>query len=367
LSGVRISGYEVALLALPADEPLAQEPANPAARRPTVLLRLRTDGGVEGIGFTFLGAALSRALKVAVEDMAELCLGLDPLQPETLRARVVAAASGSGPAGIFTLALAAIDIALWDIRGKTAGQPLWQLLGAGGSPVSAYASGALMRELDLDAALRSSARLAEAGYTRVKMQLALPGDYRPEREVERIARIREVLGDKVQLMCDINQRWSVEQALEMGPQLREFDLCWLEDPITHDDFAGQARLLSDLSIPIATGEYVYGASGFRHLLDLALPDYVMIDPFRAGGITPWLEIAKLAHACGRPVVSHLAPEIQVHLIAAIPNGWTVEYMPWSYAMFREVPWPRSGMLELGQRPGLGLEVDDAAVARYRLS
>lgn len=364
---MKISGYEVALLGLPADEPLAREPANPAGRRPTVLLRLQTDGGIEGIGFTFLGAGLSRALKVAIEDMAELCVGHDPLQPELLRSRIFAAASGSGPAGIFTLALAAIDIALWDISGKAAGQPLWHLLGADGSPVPTYASGALMRELDLDACLRSSARLLEAGYTQVKMQLALPGEYRPEKEVERIARIREALGDEVQLMCDINQRWSVEQALEMGPRLREFDLCWLEDPIAHDDFAGQARLLSDLSIPIATGEYVYGASGFRHLLDLALPDYVMIDPFRAGGITPWLDIAKLAHACDRPVVSHLAPEIQMHLIAAIPNGWTVEYMPWSYAMFREVPWPRAGMLELGHQPGLGLEIDDAAVARYRLS
>lgn len=361
-----ISGFEVLLLGLPADEPLANEPVDRNASRPTVLLLLRTSEGVEGIGFTFLGAGLSRALKVAVEDMANLCVGLDPLEPQRIVDTIAAAARGSGPAGIFTLALAAIDIALWDIRGKVEGQPLWRMLGAERRLVPTYASGALMRELDLNAALRACERLVEAGYSQVKMQLALPGRYQIDKEVERICRVREALGSEVELMCDANQRWNVRQAIDVGRAIEEFGIGWLEDPVAHDDLSGQAEVISGLRIPIATGEFIYGLSGFQHLLATAPPDFVMIDPFRAGGITPWLKIAELAHSYERPVVSHLAPEIQVHLIAAIPNGATVEFMPWSYSMFKQVPWPKDGNLELNDEPGLGVEIDSAAVGRYKL-
>jgi L-alanine-DL-glutamate epimerase-like enolase superfamily enzyme len=363
---MKITGFEVFLLGLPADEPLGLEPANPNGKRPNVLLLLQTDAGIEGVGFTFLGAGLSRALKVAVEDMAALCVGFDPAQHDVLIAKIVAAAGGSGPAGIFTLALAAIDIALWDVRAKAAEQPLWRMLGADGSPVPTYASGALMRELDLDAILRSCGRLVAAGYKQVKMQLALPGEHRPEVEIDRIRGIREALGSDVELMCDINQRWSVQRAIDMGKSLEEFNLAWIEDPAPADDFPGQARTNAALPMPVATGEYIYGLSGFRLLLDAAPPDFVMIDPFRAGGITPWLQIAKLAETHRKPVVSHLAPEIQLHLLGAIPNGHTVEYMPWSYAMFKDVPWPKAGYLEPGPAHGLGLEPDRAAINRFQL-
>jgi len=362
-----IKGFEVYLLGLPADDPLGLEPSQSNGKRPTVLLRLHTDEGEEGIGFTFLGAGLSRALKVAVEEMGKLCVGFDVLHHDLIIAKINSVANGSGPAGIFTLALSAIDIALWDLRGKLAEQPLWQMLGAKDTLVPTYASGALMRELGTDAIQRSCDRLIKAGYKQVKMQLALPGEHKPNIEIERIRKVREVLGNDVELMCDINQRWSVQQAIEMGPLLEEFNLTWLEDPTPHDDFNGQAKILKTLDIPIATGEYIYCYSGFKQLLDAAAPDFVMIDPFRAGGITPWLKIAKLAEIFQKSVVSHLAPEIQMHLIAAIQNGYTVEYMPWSYAMFKDVPWPEFGYLKLGRAHGLGLQPDNAAIVRYQLS
>ncbi len=363
---MRISGFEVSLLGLPHDEPLAGGPSRSDARRPTVLLLLQTDNGVEGIGFTFLGAALSRALKIAVEDMAGACVGLDASRSEQIREKLLAMAGGSGPAGIFTLALAAIDIALWDIRGKVAGQPIWRLLGGAGAPVPTYASGALMRNFDNDTVLRACSRLVDAGYRRVKMQLALPGGYVRRLEVERMRLIREAIGEDVKLMCDVNQLWSVEQAIEMGNALAEFNLEWLEDPVSSDDLTGQAKVMANQPIAVATGEYIYGVAGFRQLLNTAPPDFVMIDPFRAGGMTPWLAIAEMAREYDRPVVSHLAPEVQIHLMAAIPNGHSLEYMPWSLAMFKEPPWPRDGYLHPSERPGLGLEIDSSAVSRYRV-
>jgi L-alanine-DL-glutamate epimerase-like enolase superfamily enzyme len=361
---MKISGYQVSLLKLPADEPLVGAVTGASRFRPTVLLLLQTDEGVEGLGFTFLGAGLSRALKVAVEDMAALCVGMDASQPDAIQRTLYDAAGGAGPAGIFTLALAAIDMALWDIRGKVADAPLWKLLGASGDPVPTYASGALMRELTLDAAIASAGRLAEAGYRQVKMQLALPGTTTREVEIERARRVRESLGPDIALMCDINQRWSVEEAITLGRMLEEFGFAWLEDPTAHDDLDGLARIADALAMPIAVGEYVYGLKPFEHLIAAGAVDIVMIDPFRVGGITQWLKAAALAEAHDRKVVSHLAPEVQVHLIGAVPNGMTVEFMPWSCAMFKNPPWPREGMLDMPTGPGLGLELDRDAVRRF---
>jgi L-talarate/galactarate dehydratase len=363
---MRITGHRCTLLALPADEPLAGAVARPGVTRPTVLLEIETDQGIVGTGFTFLGGGLSRALCTAVDDMAGLLTGTDPLAIEAARGRLTAAAGGAGPAGIFSLALAAIDIALWDIRGKAADMPLWRLLGASGEPVPTYASGALMRELPLDRALAAAERLVADGFREIKMQLALPSPSDPQTELDRARRIRSVVGPATRLMCDINLRWRPDEARMMGAFLEEVGFFWIEDITPATDPAVLGRLAARLATPLAVGEYLYGLGEFRALLAAGGADIVMIDPFRAGGITGWLRVAALADAFGLPVVSHLAPEIQLHLIPAIPNGLTVEFMPWSVAMFDEVSWPRQGMLEMPSAPGLGLTPDRRAIDRYRV-
>ncbi len=136
----------------------------------------------------------------------------DALRIEQIHAKLHAAANYSGPAGLFTLALSAIDMALWDIKGKALGQPLWKLLGGARERVPTYASGALMRGLTLDQSIESAGRLAARGWREVKMQLALPGETSPEREVERARRVRDALDPKIKLMADINQRWRPEHA-----------------------------------------------------------------------------------------------------------------------------------------------------------
>ena len=358
----RISTWAVAL---PADEPLADAVENPDATRPTVALELETSSGIIGIGVTFLGGPLTRTLRRAVQQLGELILGRDAADIDAIVAYLHRLAGGSGPAGIFTLALSAIEIALWDIKGKAESQPLWRLAGADGSPVPAYASGAMMRGIDTDRAVSSARRLVENGFTAMKFQLALDGGT-PETEELRARLIREAVGPDIQLMCDANQRWDYETALDVGRRLEAYDLAWIEDPIAHDDQAGLARLASALKTPIAAGEYLYGLSSFRHLIAAQGLDIVMIDPFRAGGIGRWLEIARLADRHGLRAVSHLAPEIQLHLINAVPNGWTVEYMPWFNSLYEEVAWPKKGYLEMPQRPGLGVSFDRAALKRFEL-
>jgi L-alanine-DL-glutamate epimerase-like enolase superfamily enzyme len=362
---MQITGFDARIVNLPAEEPLAGALASAGGVRPTVLLLLRTDAGIEGIGFTFFGAGLTPALHKAVEGLAELCVGLDPLCALDVRRRLAAAAGGAGPGGVFTLALAAIDIALWDIKGKALDLPLWKLLGGSGESVPTYASGAMMRELPLDAAIAAAGRLVELGFREMKMQLALPGASLPSAEVERARLIRERVGRDIRLMCDINQRWRVDQAISIGRRLEEVEFFWLEDVVAHDDFAGMARVAEALATPLAAGEYVYGLAPFRHMLEAGSVDIVMIDPFRVGGITQWLKVAAMAEAFNFPVVSHLAPEIQVHLVGAIANGLTVEYMPWSVRLFEDVPHPSQGLLAMPQGPGLGLSIDRTSVERFR--
>lgn len=361
---MKIASFEVEAVGLPNDDPLTTPPD---FLRTAVTLRLRTADGIEGIGVTFYGACLTGALKLAVGELAALTVGEDPLRQEGIARKLHDAASCSGPAGIFLLAVAAIDLALWDIRGKAAGQPLWQLLGSGRTRVPAYASTMLRREAPLDQLEKTARRLVEAGYREMKMQLALPGDGSPRRELDYARRVRDAVGPDVTLMCDINQRWRVEQAIDLGRRLEEVGFAWLEDVTAHDDYAGLARVAAALATPVCGGECLYGITPFRHMLEARSVDIVMIDLWRVGGITPWLKIAGMAQAFNLPVVSHLFPEVHLHLIAATPNGLTVEYAPWVSGLFLDPPKPVRGAFALPTAPGLGLAFDEAAIRRHRLA
>ena len=265
------------------------------------------------------------------------------------------------------MAMSAIDVALWDIKGKALGLPLWKLLGGGRDRIRTYASGALRRGLKLEEAVTAAGRLREKGYRQTKMQLGLPGATTPAREVEQARLIREAVGPDMDLMCDINQRWRPEQAIDIGKRVQDagVGLFWLEDVTTHDDYAGLARVADALTTPVAGGEYLWGIVPFRHMMEARSVDIPMIDQVRSGGITPWLKIAGMAEAFNLPVVSHGVPEIHVHLVGAVPNGLTVEYMPRLFPLWKAVPQPVDGDLLMPTAPGLGLEFDQTAIDRYK--
>jgi L-alanine-DL-glutamate epimerase-like enolase superfamily enzyme len=142
--------------------------------------------------------------------------------------------------------------------------------------------------------------------------------------------------------------------MDIGRRLEGFDLGWLEDVTVADDFAGLARVAATLSTPVTGGEYLWGIAPFRHMLEARSVDIVMIDLVRVGGITQWLKVAGMAEAFNLPVVSHLIPEVHVHLIGAIPNGLTVEYMPWTWRLFADPPMPVKGEMTVPAAPGLGV-------------
>jgi L-alanine-DL-glutamate epimerase-like enolase superfamily enzyme len=361
---MKITHVTTRVLRTPADNPLVVGLPAPTDTREFVTLELGTDEGLVGVGLTFFGGALTPALKAAVDALAGLVVGHDPTQVEAIAARLRHAAGSSGPGGIFTLALSAVDIACWDLKGKAVGQSVCALLGGLRDRVPTYASGALMRPHPVDYLATAGPRLRDRGFRQMKMQCG--SEPTPAASIERVRVVREAIGPEVDLMCDINQLWSVPHAIEVGRRLEPYHLYWLEDPVAHDDYAGLARVADALTTPIAAGEYHYGIVPFRHLLEARAIDIVMIDLLRVGGITQWTKVAGLAEAFNVPVVSHLVPEIHVHLMAAIPNGLTVEYMPWTLGLFEETPALEGGQLVVPKKPGLGLAFDQAAIKRYQI-
>jgi len=361
---MKITGYEAATLAVPEDEPLANMPEEEGRTRPVVILRLRTDNGLEGIGVTFYGGKMTGSLRVAVEELAALTVGEDPLRIEHIVAKLRAAADSAGPGGIFTLALSAIDVALWDIKGKALEQPVWKLLGGHRDRVPTYASGALRRGLTDDQAATAAERLIAKGFREMKTQMALPGNPSPEDEIRRVRTVRDAIGPDIKLMCDINQRWRPEQAIDIGSRVEDVGLFWLEDVTTADDYQGLARVTAALNTPIAGGEYLWGIAPHRQMIEARSVDIVMVDIARVGGVSPWMKVAGMAEAFNLPIVSHVMPEILVHVVAACPNGLTVEYMPWMLALYEETPAIEDGMLVLPDKPGLGLKFDEKAIASF---
>ncbi|MGZ5095081.1 MAG: mandelate racemase/muconate lactonizing enzyme family protein, partial [Burkholderiales bacterium] len=223
---MKITGLQTHLVRLPGAPTLADIP-DKANQYTFVTLQLRTDEGVEGIGVTFFGAALSATLKSAVDQLGALTIGEDPLRPEAVVEKLRGAAKNAGPGGLFTLALSAIDIALWDIKGKALGMPVWKLLGGFRDRVPTYASGAMTRDLTLDEVVGAGSKLVAKGFRQMKTQLALPGKTTASKEAERMRLVRESIGPDIDLMCDINQLWSAHHAIEVGHRILDYQLYWL--------------------------------------------------------------------------------------------------------------------------------------------
>jgi len=365
---LKIQKIYAEVVGVPETRNLAGLPVEPPTVRNFVVAHVLTDDGIEGLGlaFHFYADPLTKALHSAIEELGALLTGFDPQQTEAVAARLHAAAWGAGPGGIFALALSAIDIALWDIQGKARGLPLWKLLGGHRSRVPVYASGTVRRELSDADAVRCVQALAEQGFPAVKIQTALAAPTSPGREAARARLLRRELDPAVALMADANQGWRPEQAIDICRRMEDVGLAWMEDAIAHDDFAGLARLAAALSTPVAGGEYLWGIAPFAQMIAAHSVDILIVDLFRVGGVTQWLKVAGMAQAFNLPVASHVIPEIAGHLVAARPNGLTVEYVPWSLPLFEDTPRVERGELALTDRPGLGLALDGEFVRRHKV-
>lgn len=355
---MRIATFETGVVELPGGRgELGEIPGQVAPR--CVTLRLRTDEGVEGIAYAaYVSRAMTPALKAALDGLCEQAVGRDPFDTDAIGRELRARNGGAAPAGLVTRASSAIDVALWDIKGKALGLPCWKLLGGGEGRARAYGSGHLWRHYSLDELREWGPRLTAAGFGAMKLRCG--GEASPAAEVERMRVLREAVGPDADIMIDINQGWSAHEATVNGRALAEYGLSWLEDPTHHQDYAGMARIAAALDTPLCTGEYHYGLAPLRQLAEARAADILMVDLFRVGGFTGYVKAAHLAEAFNLPVVTHLATELFAQA-AAGTNTLLLEHVPWAFPLFVETPRVEDGMVVPPQGPGLGLRFDEAAL------
>jgi L-alanine-DL-glutamate epimerase-like enolase superfamily enzyme len=364
---MHITRVESQLVHVPLSPPRAS-PAEAATGRLNhvivLLAQLDTDAGLRGLGFAYALQGSGRALHaVAEDDLAPLVLGEDPLDHERLAAKVYWRLQTVGRRGLVQQAYSAIDLALWDLKGKAANLPLHKLLGGARTSAPCYGSDTAWLWMSPEQILDASRPYLDQGLMGIKVKVGAD----PEADASRLTQLREALGDDVWLGVDANERYDYATALAMGRFFEEeVGADWFEEPIVCEDVAGHARLASKLDVPIAGGEMLFGLDEFRAYLDQDALAVVQPDVTRLGGLTGWLKVAALAEQHHRPLSPHLLPEVGVHLACGLPGVTSVEYMPWLFPLYLHPPRLEEGRLVPPPGPGLGLEIDPEAVAKYRL-
>jgi L-alanine-DL-glutamate epimerase-like enolase superfamily enzyme len=328
-----------------------------------VTVRVRDAHGAEGIGYTYTtgrnGGAIHDILR---RELPEIAAGDDADRIEQLWRKVWWGLHYGGRGGPAVLALSAFDIALWDLKARRAGMPLWRLLGGYDPRVPCYAGG-----VDLDLSLKDLLKQAdgnlEKGFRAIKMKI---GRERLAEDIERVAAMRKHLGEGFPLMVDANMKWTADEAIRAARALAPFELVWLEEPIIPDDVAGHARVVRDGGLPIAAGENLRTLWEFKQLIAADGVTYPEPDATNCGGVTPFMKIAHLAEAFNLPVTSHGAHDVAVHLLAACPNRSYLEAH--GFGLDRYIAEPlkvRDGCAIVPERPGHGINFDWEALDRLR--
>jgi mandelate racemase len=333
-------------------------------RVPLLLIDLDTEEGVTGRSYLFcyLGAAAA-GISGILGEVGELTRG-ERLDPAAQRERLYRRFTLIGVQGIVRMALAGFDIAAWDALARAAGQPLATLLGGAPRPIPAYNSCGLGLTGDLRALAAEAEKLLERGFRAVKLRLGYPT---LNEDIAAARAVRAAVGGEVAVMVDYNQALTRDEALTRGRALEHENITWLEEPIRHDDYAGAAALARALETPVQLGENFSLPPAMEVALDAGAADLVMPDLERIGGVSGWREAAALAAARNVRMSSHLFPEVSAHLLAVTPTCHYLEYVDWADVLLREPLDVQDGHAVVAQRPGNGLEWDEAAVARYRFS
>jgi L-alanine-DL-glutamate epimerase-like enolase superfamily enzyme len=359
---VKITNVVVHRLSVPLPRPV-RTAIHDHAHADTVLVEMRTDEGLVGSGYCFaFGAARARALAALVEDLVPLYEGRDPRAVIAHHEAAWSAINFIGHAGLSVMALSALDTACWDLAARTTGLPLFRFLGGDRTHVPTYASEGLWVDYSIDALVAEAQAFLAQGHRAMKMRVGR-GDW--HRDVERARRLREAVGSDVRLLADVNQGWDESTAIRAGRELEALDFFWLEEPVPYEDLEGCARVSAALTMRIATGESDYGSAAMKRHLDMRAADVLMPDLQRMGGITEYRRAAELCRAAHQPVSSHLFMEASCHVLAAAPNALILEHMDWWQALFTEPLVLVDGAVVVPERPGLGVDLDPKALARFK--
>lgn len=360
---MKIVSHEIIWVDVPLPRPFVSGAGFRTSEMRHVVLKLRTDDGVEGLGWAFAHShTMLPALGAAIDDVATMIRGMDPLMRNEIQDRIYRATAWTG-GGMNEWVSAVINFALYDIAGKALGQPLYRLLGGHHTDsVATYASHKLWRDWSLDDLATGAGELKEDGFKMLKFRVGANEKALDERERAKV--VREAVGDDFPIAVDINQGWDIARTMEVVPYLEEFRVHWLEDPIHRHDFDGYRHLVDALQINITHGENLWDWRLFMEVVKKDAVDIAMIDAHHVGGIDGFIKAAAVCDAAYRPVVTHLSPEVAVHLGASVPNCNLVEYMDWSFGLFEEkIEVNADGRMVVPQAPGFGVTLSQELVDR----
>jgi mandelate racemase len=332
-------------------------------KAPLLLLDLETEEGVTGRSYLwcYFAAAIPAIAKI-LEEVARVVEG-ERVAPADLWSKLAERFALIGVQGIVRMAMAGFDVAAWDALAIAAGWPLATLIGGSPKRIAAYNSCGLGLMAPRELADEAEKLLAR-GFRAVKLRLGYPT---LEEDLAALRAVQKRLGSEIAVMVDYNQALSLAQALERGRALDQEGIYWLEEPIRHDDYAGNATLVRELKTPIQIGENFSESAAMAVALAAGAADYVMPDLERIGGVTGWLRAAALAATHRIEMSSHLFPEVSAHLLAATPTAHFLEYMDWADKILVEPLEIVDGFAVVPQRPGNGLAWDAKAVKKYRIA
>ncbi|MGW2099679.1 mandelate racemase/muconate lactonizing enzyme family protein [Streptomyces olivaceoviridis] len=334
-------------------------------KQETILVQITTGDGLRGTGYAYtIGTGGSSVLALLREHLLPLLVGADARNVEALWQRLFAATRATTTGAITSLALAAVDTALWDLRCRRAGEPLWRLAGGHRQEVPLYDTEGGWLHLSTDDLVRSARAAQRAGWAGVKIKVGKP---HVAEDAERLRAVREAVGPAMHIMTDANQSQTISSALHLAAALEPHGPYWFEEPLPADDVSGHARLAAATRIPIAVGESLYSAMQFRTYLESGAASVVQVDAARVGGITPWLKVAHTAESHNAMVCPHFLMELHVSLAAAVPNGMFVEYIPQLRAVTRTELTVREGRAVAPDVPGIGIDWDMDAIDDRRVA
>jgi L-alanine-DL-glutamate epimerase-like enolase superfamily enzyme len=354
-----IRSLRLSHVVLPLENPVSDAKVLTGRQKPlteSVLLfvEVTTADGHEGMGFSYSKRAGGKAQYAHLQEVAETAIGQDPSDIAKIYESLMWAGASVGRSGVATQAVAALDVALWDLKARRAGLPLAKLLGAHRDSCAVYNTSGGFLQASVEEIKEKATASLKAGIGGIKIKVGQP-DWRTD--LNRVAALREHLGDGP-LMVDANQQWDRARAKRMCRELEAFDLIWIEEPLDAWDAVGHADLSRTFDTPIATGEMLTSVPEHMARRDAGFRGIVQPDAPRIGGITPFLKFATLAANAGLALAPHFAMEIHLHLAAAYPTEPWVEHFEWLNPLFDERIDIHDGRMWVPERPGLGFTLSE---------
>jgi mandelate racemase len=358
--GLTLHSVDVRAVSIPMRRPIVSK-VGTYPEWPFLLVDLKTNEGIVGRSYLepYLKSA-SRIIAPAIADLAEKWRGR-ALAPLDCYADATRSLHLFGRQGVSVIVAAALDMAIWDALAKAAGLPLAALLGGSVGGVRAYNTNGLWLIPQQELATQARELVAEGNFRAIKLRL---GRATLKDDLTALATVRDAVGDGVELMCDFNQGLNFGEALARLHGLDDAGLYWFEEPIVYDQYEQCAQLAAELKTPVSIGENIYGPRSFLDAVRAKAADLYMPDLMRIGGVTGWLRAAAVAGAAGHPLSSHLYPEVSAHLLRASESADWLEWRDWGNPIVAQPFEVQDGVVTVPDRPGNGIEWDEAAVRKY---